>query len=185
MARPGSTVDDPFVTLGLTDRATADEVRAARRRLAKQHHPDRGGDPVRMRTLNDAAAAALARLAAGTVVGEPGPDGRRGAPTGMTSDIPSFTVEALPAETYEALVVVSSWLGELLDDDPPYRLDVHLRGPIPCWCRLDLVPDAGASTVSITIGAFDGGVVPDVELVRDVWVDQLNRLDWDEPFTKG
>ncbi len=179
--------NDPFATLGLTDGATADEVRAARRRLAKQHHPDRGGDAERMRTLNVAAAAALARLAAGK---EPAPSPRRGErkrqePSGMTSDLPSFTVEALPVDTYEALLVVSSWLGEVLDDDPPYRLDVHLRGPVPCWCRLELVPDAGASTVGITVGAYDNGPVPDVESVRDVWVDQLNRLDWDEPFTKG
>ena len=178
---------DPFATLGLTDRATAEEVRAARRRLAKQHHPDRGGDADRMRTLNVAAAAALAQLAAARSPSRSprGSERRRQEPSGMTSDLPSFTVEALPVDTFEALLVVSSWLGEVLDDDPPYRLDVHLRGPVPCWCRLELVPDAGASTVGITVGAYDGGRVPDVETVRDVWVDQLNRLDWDEPFSKS
>ncbi|MGI9643866.1 MAG: J domain-containing protein [Ilumatobacteraceae bacterium] len=175
---------DPFATLGLTDGATAEEVRAARRRLAKQHHPDHGGDADRMQSLNVAAAAALARLGAGPVRSPRSDESPRQEPSGVRTDRSSFTVEALPVDTFEALLVVSSWLGEVLDDDPPYRLDVHLRGPVPCWCRLELVPDAGASTVGITVGAYDGARVPDVEAIRDVWVDQLNRLDWDEPFTK-
>jgi hypothetical protein len=43
---------------------------------------------------------------------------------------------------------------------------------------LELVPDAGASTVSITVGAIDGEPRPSTEQVRDLWIDQLNRLDW-------
>ena len=71
--------------------------------------------------------------------------------SGLSRDVPSFTVEALPVETFEGLLVVASWLGEVLDDDPPYRLDVHLHDPVECWCRLDVVPDAGSSTVSLTV----------------------------------
>ena len=100
-------------------------------------------------------------------------------PTGVMSDVPSFTVEALPVETFESLLIVGSVLGDLLDDDPPYRLDIHLRDPGSCWCRLELVPDAGASTVSIMIGALDGQVTPSIEAVRDAFVDGLNELDWD------
>lgn len=91
-------------------------------------------------------------------------------------DHPSFTIDALPVEAFEALMIVACWIGKILDDEPPYRLDVHLYEPAECWCRLDLVPDAGASTVSITVASADEGTVPDVEEVRDVWVDQLNRL---------
>lgn len=185
--------DDPFETLGLPGDASADDVRAARRRLAKRHHPDAGGDPEDMRRVNAAAVAALRRVGADTIdddappaAGEP----RDGAPprperewTGVTSDVPSFVVEALPAETFEALLVVAGEVGEVLDDDPPYRLDAYLDPPMDCWCRLELVPDAGASTVSITVGALDPGdgprrPPPDVEAVRDVWVERLNRLDW-------
>jgi hypothetical protein len=106
-------------------------------------------------------------------------------------------IEALPAEAFEALLVVTSWIGEVLVDEPPYLLDVHLAPPYDCWCRLELVPDAGSSTVSLTVAGVDradpvGGVddvegderddvvdgasVPDVELIRDLWVRELNRL---------
>ncbi len=92
--------------------------------------------------------------------------------------MPSFVVEALPAVTFEALVVVVSWLGEVLDDDPPYRLDTYLGEPFDCWCRLDVVPDAGASTVSLTVAGLDGADAPDVVAVRDAWVANLNAIDW-------
>jgi hypothetical protein len=92
-------------------------------------------------------------------------------------DFPSFTIDALPAEAFEALLVVASWIGELVVDDPPYLLEAQLDDPVPCWCRLELVPDAGGSTVSLTV-VFDGlpqeGV--DAETVRDTWVANLNRL---------
>jgi len=92
--------------------------------------------------------------------------------------MPSFVVEALPVETFEALLVATTVIGEVIDDDPPYRLDVLLTDPLSCWCRLELVPDAGASTVSITIGALDGQRSPPIEQVRDLWITQLNALDW-------
>ena len=84
-------------------------------------------------------------------------------------------------ETFEALLVVISWIGEVLDDDPPYVLECHLFEPSPCWCRLELVPDAGGSTVSITVARTDGGEPVSAEAVRDVWVDQLNRLGQQRP----
>lgn len=92
----------------------------------------------------------------------------------MQQDVPSFVIDALPAEAFEALLVVTSWIGEVLVDDPPYVLEVHLREPAECWCRLDLVPDAGASTVSLTVAAIDGSPAPLLDDVRDVWVQQLN-----------
>ena len=50
--------------------------------------------------------------------------------------------------------------------------------PLDCWCRLDVVPDAGASTVSLTVGGIDGVPAPDVLTVRDAWVTNLNAVDW-------
>lgn len=82
-------------------------------------------------------------------------------------------------ETFEALRLVASWFGEVVDDDPPYVLDVALHDPFECWCRLELVPDAGASTVSLTVVAEAAtGWAPDVDVVRDRWIDGLNELDW-------
>jgi hypothetical protein len=102
----------------------------------------------------------------------------------VEQDSPSFTIDALPAEAFEALLVVASWIGEVVDDDPPYVLECRLDEPVPCWCRVDLVPDAGGSTVSLIVAALDdapgsdgsGAVRVSAELVRDVWVDHLNRL---------
>jgi hypothetical protein len=178
------TSERPFEVLGLADGATAADVRAARRALAKDHHPDQGGDAHTMQRINEAAAAALLIIerAADSEV-QPPPSTPPGAavPRGrVVSDAPSFTVEALPVETFEALVVVSSWLGEVLDDDPPYRLDTYLYEPFDCWCGLEVVPDAGGSTVSLVIAGVGGAATPDVLAVRDAWIANLNAIDWPE-----
>lgn len=181
---------DPYAVLGVPRTAPADELRAARRRLAKDLHPDRsGGDERRMQELNialDAALAVLDQPAPDPVAASPEPapprtpgpghDVPRRSGARYAHDIASFTIEALPAEAFEALVVATSWLGEVITDDPPYQLDVALGEPFDCWCRLDLVPDAGASTVSVTLAAPDGRAVPDLDAVRDAWVATLNRL---------
>ncbi len=159
---------DPFAVLGVSPNATLDEVRAARRKLAAQFHPDHGGDPARMGEINVAFDAVVAQLA---LRPRPTPGFR-----GVQHDAPSFTIDTLPVEAFDALLVVTSWMGEVLVDDPPYVLEVHLIEPGPCWCRLDLVPDAGSSTVTLTVASIDGTPAPDVELVRDVWVANLNRL---------
>jgi hypothetical protein len=183
-----ATERDPLEVLGLAAGAGASEIRAARRELARRYHPDQGGDPVAMQAVNEAADLALARLENPPSVAPPssaapgdGTPGREPRWSGVVSDVPSFTVEALPVDTHHALLVVASWLGDVLDDDPPYRLDVHLADPWSCWCRLDVVPDAGASTVSITIAGVGGVPTPDITAVRDEWVAQLNQLDWADP----
>lgn len=190
--------DTPFARLGLPDDADADAVREARRRLAKQHHPDRGGDAGRMRAVNADAAAALRVIDARTEhpttpdppeegSGQPPGPADGAEPTtgsseprwaGLAQDVPSFTVEALPVETFEALLLSAAALGELVDDDPPYRLEARLDPPVRCWCQLDVVPDAGGSTVSLSVAPLPGSRPPDVITVRDAWIRELNALDW-------
>lgn len=181
---------DPYRLLGLDRSATPDDIRRARRALAKHVHPDTGGDAGRMQQINAAAAAALwetidrakepkqhhfspRREGATTPPGREGSDGRR-------IDTPSFTVEALPVETFEGLLVAAAVLGEIEDDDPPYELGVLLADPVRCWCRLSIVPDAGASTVSLAITPAVDAALPDLDMVRDAWITQLNALDWSQ-----
>ena len=186
-------MDDPFAVLGLPPTATLDDVRAARRRLAKSVHPDHGGDEARMREVNrafDLAVKAILRPpAAAAAAGPTGPapptspsgsrraqrpgrrEGRR-----IEQDSPSFSIDLLPAEAFEALLVVISWVGEVLVDDPPYLLDALLREPQDCWCRIELLPEAGASMVSLTVAGLEGEDAPPVDDVRDLLVTLLNQL---------
>jgi len=175
---------DPFVVLGVPASADAEALRTARRRLAMEEHPDRGGSASRMRAINIAFDEAMARVA----LGPPGAGSVGQAPTPAPAapktaggsrrverDEPSFVVEALPAEAFEALLVVASWMGEVMVDDPPYLLEAHLNDPAECWCRLELLPEAGASTVMLTVAGVEG-VAPPIEAVRDRWVANLNLL---------
>ena len=187
-------MDDPFAVLGLPPTATLADVRAARRRLAKSVHPDHGGDEARMREVNrafDLAVKAILRppAAATAPAGPtdkaptttpPGPSRaqRPGGRVGrrVEQDSPSFSIDLLPAEAFEALLVVVSWVGEVLVDDPPYLLDALLREPQDCWCRIELLPEAGASMVSLTVAGLEGEDAPPVDDVRDLLVTLLNQL---------
>jgi hypothetical protein len=175
---------DPFDQLGLPLTATASEVRTARRELARTHHPDAGGDADVMRALNVAAAEALRLIANDGSSGEErlvDPVSTSAPSTdwvGTMRDIPSFTVESLPAETFEALLVATAELGEVEDDDPPYELRTLLSAPLRCWCQLDVVPEAGSSTVSLTIAPVEGHKLPSLIDVRNAWITALNGLDW-------
>ena len=203
MARRSSTTD-PFAVLGLPTTAGSDDLRLARRRLALAEHPDRGGSADRMQAINvayeEAMELVVARELHGPIVDEPAATPPEPPPTPeppseaapstprpggrprVERDDPSFVIEALPAEAYEALLVVASWIGEVLVDEPPYLLDVHLYEPGECWCRLELLPEAGASTVMLTVAGLEG-VAPPVEDVRDLWVANLNALGRDPDAT--
>jgi hypothetical protein len=185
------TERDPFTVLGIARDASLADAREARRRLAFSRHPDRGGNADEMRELNAAFDAVVGHLTGRRPLDAPVEQAPpRPAPTSsgpaqpaapqqrwtgpVQHDDPSFVIGALPAEAFEALLVVTSWIGEVLVDDPPYLLEVHLFEPVECWCRLELLPEAGASTVILTVAAVGSTAAPLVEDVRDVWVHNLN-----------
>jgi hypothetical protein len=175
------TDDDAFAVLGLAQGASLAEVRAARRRLAFESHPDRGGDAQRMQEINRAFERAVAALTGRTlrpVPPAPSPAAsppRRRPLQWIERDEPSFTIDVLPADAFEALLIVAAILGEALVEDPPYLLEAHLHDPAPCWCRLELLPEAGGSTVILTVAGIDGPA-PAAEDVRDRWIAELNQL---------
>jgi hypothetical protein len=118
--------------------AGAADVRAARRLLARSLHPDvTADDGTRMREVNLAAAHLLRRTPA------------------EERDEVSFSVDALPAYAFEVMRVTVAALGEVLDTDEPYRLEGWLAGQ-DCFIVLDLVPDAGGSTVTVSVDPSGG-----------------------------
>lgn len=134
---------EALVVLGLPAGATTADIRAARRRLARLLHPDVSpGDGVRMRDVNAAAAHLLGRAPAAPVPAAP-------------PDEASFSVNALPAYAFEVLRVTVAALGEVLDTDEPYHLDGWLADP-GCLIALQLVPDAGGSTITLTVDPDEG-----------------------------
>jgi hypothetical protein len=183
-------VSDPFQVLGVPATATLAEVRAARRRLARAAHPDVGGDERRMREINQAFDQAVRRILGRPdrpVPAPPAEPSPRPAPpraptprvagTGpwVQHDEPSFTIDVLPVDAFAALERVAVTLGEILAEDPPYLLEVLLQEPGPCWCRLELLPEAGATTVMMTVAGIQPLRPPVVEDVRDTWIEALNR----------
>ena len=174
---------DPFEVLGLARDATVAEIGEARRRLAKELHPDLGGDQAAMQAVNRAHDEAVA-LVGQTDVPEPEqepepapqPVRDRRPNRHVLYDWPSFTLGVLPAEAFEYVLLAGATLGQLMVDEPPYVLEVLFNDPVPCWCRLDLLPDAGATTVSLTVAGLDNEPAPDPEFIRDLWVAALNEL---------
>ena len=152
---------DAFAVLGVSRGATLEEVRAARRRLALELHPDRAtGNPDaerRMQEVNAAFDQAVRELRGeGTAAVEPAPEAppiRRVAR--ISTDVASFVVDCMRPEAFERLFIVSHWVGEPLYADPPGLLEIHLQEPWPCFCRLELLPEAGATMVSLTVGTIE------------------------------
>lgn len=191
------SADDPWAVLGLAPGASLADARAARRRLAKQLHPDlHRGQPdlaTRMTMVNRALAeiegswgkgpkAAQDRRAEtsdrGRVEYPPGAGpGRPPAYACGPGDPNSFSVACLPVDAFEALFVAGYGLGDILAADEPYLLELYLNEPAACFCRLTLVPEAGGSLVTAEVSpAIDSSAPPPAAAVIDVLVAELNAL---------
>lgn len=175
-----SELDSHYAVLGIDAGASDQEIRLARRRAAWAAHPDRGGSHSAMAAVNAAFVGIMsARRQA--------PVERAVGRTRIHNDIPSFTMDVLPVEAFEFLLLAASGIGEIVDSDPPYVLEVilyadragvsadHVISDRGTWCRLDVVPDAGSSTVSLWCEG-------DAEACRDLWVQAINVLGDQQPL---
>jgi len=54
LSLPAPAGKEWWQVLGLKENATSEEVKAAYRKLASEHHPDKGGDAARMAEINEA-----------------------------------------------------------------------------------------------------------------------------------
>ena len=101
----------------------------------------------------------------------------------VAQEMSSFTVTVLPVECWHALEIVAAHCGPTITSEPPYMIefflqDSHLDHAVQSWCRCDLVPEAGSTTVHVTVGSSRDGEVPEIEDVRDRLVQLLKELDW-------
>ena len=173
------TSRDPFLVLSVKRGASPDEIRRAWRERARIVHPDVGGTDEAMQELNEALHAALAiedtvaevKLATSPVL------------VRRERDVSSFTVDVLPAGCFEALLIVAGISGAISHEEPPYQLEFSLHdsdvnGALNGWCRCDLVPEAGATTVSLLVGTETSAEGISVEEVRDYLVANLNAIEW-------
>jgi hypothetical protein len=164
--------------LGLIAPYDTSTLRDRWRRAAREHHPDRGGSNDVMARLNEAYAILMdASSEATNDISSVAADDESVAPTRndpviRSVDRPAFVIDALPAVAFESLLLAARILGEVVDDDPPYALEVLIEhAGATTWCRLDLVPDAGSSTVSIT---SDGRA--SIDTLCHLWVTTVNEL---------
>ena len=169
---------DPFLLLSVERTATPQEVRRAWREKARTAHPDAGGSDSAMQELNQALRQALEFVEHSKLQSTSSPVLVR-----RERDVSSFTVDALPAECFEALLVVAGICGAISFEEPPYQLEFSLHdsgveGALYGWCRCDLVPEAGATTVSLLVGTAEPTEGISVEEIRDYLVSNLNAIEW-------
>ncbi len=150
--------------------ATVEGVRDAKRRLAKLHHPDvvtgGGGGPgavaeasARLARVNRAAELALADLstratpglAAGHVpMPAPSAADAAGWEAGEDALDATFTIDALPVDAFELVLLAFSSIGDPKVVDEPYLLEGQVDDPFLGVARVELAPEAGGSSVTVT-----------------------------------
>ena len=177
---------DPFVILGISPDSSVEVIRQAWREKSRQRHPDVGGSHEESVRLNQAFHDALISLKT-RQHDEPLEASRVEKSTSTTRrvmrDTSSFTVDVLPVECWHPMELVAGLCGSLLVEEPPYLIEFTLHDSgipdsIETWCRCELVPEAGGTTVHVTVGSFSQHA-PSIETVRDFLVASLNEIDWE------
>jgi hypothetical protein len=163
---------DPFRILGLGHDASETEVRARFRELALREHPDVGGDPAVMARLIAAYRSALVLASAPRAPGGVMPLRR----ARSERDASSFTVDVLPVEAFEYVRLAAAALGEISDEEVPYALEFLVRAGETVWCRCELFPDAGSTTVAVTVAPAGPEPLVRVDGMRDLLVAEINSL---------
>ncbi len=169
-----SLTPDAYEVLGLGPDASWDDVRSARRRLAKalhpDLHPDAGGTEAQRRLA--AVNRAVDQLRFLRLSGEISPSIETGVSGGL-----SFVIEASPAVAFEAVLMSAVELGDVIHVDEPTLLGVLLDDPGPCQCLVELSPQGdGVSVLTLDVGPRSYGECPTVSEVRDALVAEVRRF---------
>ena len=143
------------------------DVAVARRRAVKRHHPDHGGSREELERVEEAVGVVLSSMEAAV-------EHSRRRTDRLVHDCPSFTIDVLPVEAFETLLLAAAALdADIADEEPPYVLEVALRSPVAAWCRCEVAPEAGGSIVTLI---SDVGDNESLEHLRDLWIDAINEL---------
>jgi hypothetical protein len=182
---------DPWEVLGVEEAgATPERVRDARRRLAKELHPDlvAGGGggtgaiaeaSARLAVVNRAVELAMADLAtrgptdtrnrprraapqtqADVPMPAPSADAAAVWAAGEDADDATFTIAHLPVEAFELVLLAFSSIGDPKVIDEPYRLEGQIDDPYLGVARVELVPEAGGSIVTVSTWPFPRATTP-------------------------
>jgi len=166
---PENPLAEFYKLFGLTQTASIDEIIQARRFLALEFHPDRGGSDEHM---------ALVNLAFDEIMywhRQQQPEPLQVLLPRVSSvidvDRPSFVINALPVVAFELLLLAGRIIGDVALDDPPYLLEVQIEDPILTWCRLEVLPEAGSSSVSLIVEGLTNALY-----IRDLWIQTINEI---------
>ncbi len=133
---------DPWQVLGLAPGTPWPDVRARRRQLARDLHPDLHHDPTAAARLAEVNAAFDALAPAVEAV----PD--------------TFTVDDFRPVVFEAVLLAAAEIGDVLDVDEPFSLDLRVDGAL---CHVELVPEAGGSVVIVDDAGVSAALVDALE----------------------
>lgn len=176
-------VSESFEILGIKSDSDESEIRRAWREKASSLHPDVGGSHNDMIRLNDALKVALAHVHSPKhkepqATPQTTPKKVRGF---VARDMSCFTIDALPVDAWQLLYISANHCGPIIDEEEPYLLefllsDTSIETLASVMCRCEIVPEAGASTIHLSLFS-ERGNVGGVEIVRDLLVSTINELD--------
>jgi predicted secreted protein len=164
--------EDAYAALGLGSDADWDEVRDARRRLAKALHPDLQDQSRRAEAERRMAAVNRAFDELSAARQEAPVEGREAV---VVEGAARFTVPAPPVSAFDAVLMAAVELGDVVQVDPPSLLAVLLDDPGPCHCMVELAPAGAGSVVSVDIGPRAYGRCPSLAAVRDALAAETER----------
>lgn len=163
--------------------ATPESIRRTRRQLAKLHHPDvvagGGGSPAavadasaRLIEVNQAAELALTDVAAS-------PEPPAPPPAGDEVDA-AFSIDLLPVDAFELVLLAFSAIGDPKVVDEPYLLEGQVDDPYLGAARVELAPEAGGSTVTVTTWPVSRAPTP-----APTAIEVAGRLLWEVRNLRG